>query len=108
MSALSTVIFPAKSSFVSSWSFTMDDDDKKVLEALANQNFEWRTISGVAKETELSVERVMKVVSTCGDKIVQSSVTSTSGDLLYTSRDKYKQKKNLLKKVSAVLRNRAD
>jgi hypothetical protein len=86
----------------------MDEDDRKVLAALDNQNFEWRTLSGIAKETDLSVERVTKVVSACGEKIVQASVTSTSGDLLYTSRDKHNKKTSLLKKVSAVLRNRAD
>jgi hypothetical protein len=78
-----------------------------VLGALANPNYKWRTIGGVAKETGLDTKVVLNVLSTKADQIVKSSVQSLEGSDLYTTRDHLRMKASLGEKILGAIKNRA-
>lgn len=58
-------------------------ETKAVLEAMENSMYEWRTISGVARETDLDPEIVREVIKNNPDKIRHSRLPSRSGEELY-------------------------
>ena len=53
----------------------------KVLAALESDKYKWRTVRGVAKETNLDIGIVENVLLKEQDKIVRSSVLSPRGEL---------------------------
>ncbi len=79
-----------------------------VLTALAKPDFKWRTIAGVAKETGLAQELVMVALAKAADKIVRSSVPSTDGQDLYTTREHFRASATLGEKLLGAIKNRAE
>jgi len=78
-----------------------------VFSALENPKYRWRTINGLAKETGVDEATVKRVLNRINDAIVKSSIPSTSGDDLYTTRRHLKKMENVFSRFVAVLRNRA-
>ena len=64
----------------------------KVLEALSNPNYVWRTLGGLEKETELPKDVLLQVLEGMRD---DSLVTSRgrNGNIVYTTRDHYNKTK---------------
>lgn len=79
-----------------------------VLKALAKPEFKWRTIKGVAKETGLSPEIVMRIVRDASDKVVRASSPSPEGEALYTTREHFRERASIAEKVIGAIKNRAD
>ena len=82
------------------------EDGGKVLEALGNREFKWRTIRGISEETQLSVPKVVAIIRNNSDKILQSETPSASGEPLYTSRSRYLEESGPLDKMLGFFRNR--
>jgi hypothetical protein len=78
-----------------------------VVGALENPNYKWRTIDGLVKETGIDESTVRRVIVKLGEQVVRSSVSSTSGEDLFTTRQHHRQKESVLSRLGAVLRNRA-
>lgn len=83
------------------------DQIKAVLEALGNENFDWRTIDGVSKETGLSIEEVIDALNAASDKIVKSPDQSPDGKELFASREHFRKKASTLDKILGAIKNRA-
>lgn len=85
----------------------IDNDVKQqVLGALADSRFTWRTVHGVAKQTGLPEATVFKVISDNTDDIVQSSVPSTSGSILFTTREHFNEKGTVAEKIIGAFKGR--
>ena len=74
----------------------MDDKQLKVLAALENPEYDWRTVDGIVTETGFSKEEVNLIFKTLEDDIVKSSFKSADGKSLFTSRKNYYKTKGIL------------
>ena len=63
------------------------DDVLRILEALSNPKWDFRTVGGIARDTELSREQVEHVLADRQDLFRQSHLTR-NGVPLYTLRSK--------------------
>lgn len=73
---------------------TLSDESKKVLTALNNKDFVWRTVDGVVKETELPEPVVLTVLNSLPPSILVRT-TGKQGQL-YTTRDHYYSSQSFL------------
>jgi hypothetical protein len=78
-----------------------------VVDALENPNCKWRTVAGVAKDAGVEPFVVYRVIEKLGAQVVKSSVASTTGDELFTTRRHLRKNDSFLSRFGAVLRNRA-
>lgn len=67
------------------------DDKKRVLAALANPSYSWRTCEGVSQETGLDPARVFQIIEGMPDLIIKSRIPDDKGRALYTTREHYKK-----------------
>jgi hypothetical protein len=58
----------------------------RVLVALENPNYKWRTIEAVSKETSIPLEEAQEIISELGDQVIKSSIPDINGRSLYTTR----------------------
>jgi predicted transcriptional regulator len=84
-----------------------DEKIKQVVAALEDERYQWRTIKGIADQTNLPREEVPEVLNKLIDTgiVVRSAVPSKSGDQLYTSRVHYTRFTPFGKRQSAAFRN---
>ena len=85
-----------------------NDAIAKVLEALSNSSFKWRTLNGVAKETGLTLESVQEAIAQASDKIVRSSARSSDGRELFTTRENFKSQASIPESLLGAIINRAE
>jgi predicted transcriptional regulator len=69
----------------------LNETDKKVLQALENKQYKWRTISGISSETQLPKSDIFTSIEhlTNEDMIISATRTTSSGEVLYTTKDRY-------------------
>jgi hypothetical protein len=79
----------------------------KVIKALENPGFKWRTIKGISAETQLSADDVNTVISALKGEIIRASINSADGQSLFTTRQHYQNKASLGEKLIRVIKNRA-
>jgi hypothetical protein len=60
--------------------------EKAVLEALANQQWDYRTVFGIAKETGLPEREVKEVLESWPKLVRKSPVAGRNGQILYRLR----------------------
>jgi hypothetical protein len=65
-----------------------DPQERAVLLALANENWDFRTVGGIARETGLDSEVVRETLVRRSDLVRRSPVPSADGEDLYTLRDR--------------------
>ncbi len=78
-----------------------------VLKALAKPDYKWRTIAGVAKDTGIATDVVLKVLSATSDQVIKSSIPSADGRDLYTTRKHFREQASLGERLLGVIKNRA-
>jgi hypothetical protein len=73
----------------------------KVVAALENDNYDWRTIDGIIRETNLSFNDVFGVLKKLDaeGKLVQSPSTKDPGKALFTTREYYNKSRGLLDNI---------
>jgi len=81
------------------------DIAKRIQKAFNNDEYEWRTINGVAKESNVSNELVQMYIEENGSEIVKSSARNEKGEALYTSRINYRNR-SISERLSSIIRNR--
>jgi hypothetical protein len=74
----------------------MESNKQKVLRALENPEWEWRTVTGVAAETGLDPEEVVGILEESPDEVIRSEVPDARGRPLYTTRRHYRRTQNVL------------
>jgi hypothetical protein len=81
-----------------------------VRTALESDQWDWRTVGGVATDTELpeaTVRRIIRYLIGKGE-VIRSEIDSADGEELYTTRRHYERKSTLWDRVKAAFRNRAE
>ena len=72
---------------------TEEAKTQRVIKALENPKYEWRTLSGVSEETQLPLKEVQDILRKLGRQVIQSSIPDTRGHSLYTTREYYQRRK---------------
>ena len=83
-----------------------DEFVQKVLKALEDDRFKWRTLHGIAKSSSLAEPDVEAVIEAHPDIIIKSRVPSVDGSALYTTRTHFLAKASPLEKLAGAFRNR--
>jgi len=78
----------------------------RVIAALEDPRFDWRTIDGVATQTGLSPSQVLQVLQGADEEIVRSSVPDEKGRTLYTTRKHYRETHGLGARILSALADR--
>lgn len=80
--------------------------EKNIEKAFENDNYEWRTIRGVAKEAKVNQNDVRDYISRHGDKVVKSSARNREGEPLYASRKTRRERGSISSRFLSAVRNR--
>ena len=67
------------------------DDRERVLAALANPAYSWRTSEGVSKDTGLDPAIVLTIIEGMPDLVIRSRIPDEQGRALYATREHYKR-----------------
>lgn len=85
------------------WETTVSDpDDRRVFEALSDQNWDFRTVDGIVKATNLSADDVREILRKHHDLIRMSPVPDRNGRELYTLRSRPHRLKEYLSQLRTV------
>lgn len=84
----------------------MSDEWTRIRQALENPNFKWRTVDGIAKETGFPSPTVVSSLSHHSDLVIRSTIPSTTGLDLFTTRDHYHEKSTLWERFESVVTNK--
>lgn len=77
---------------------------QRVVCALEQPNYKWRTLTAVAKEVGVPESALIQILQRHGEEIVRS--TSSSGEALYSTRKHLREKSTVVERLSRALRNR--
>ncbi len=87
-----------------SWLDTITDEkERAVFAALANPEWDFRTASGIARDTKLSESEVLAILHKYPDLVRQSYVPDTQDRDLYTLKDRPATVQEKLALVRALL-----
>ena len=82
------------------------DIERLILNALADTRYKWRTPNGVASQVGVPEHEVLQVIADNTDRIVQSSIPSTDGSPLFTTREHFHQMSSPLEKIVGAFKGR--
>ncbi|MEA2599204.1 MAG: hypothetical protein QOF89_196 [Acidobacteriota bacterium] len=77
----------------------------KIIAAINDSKYKWRTAQGIAKSSGIEVGEVMEYLGTA-DTIVQARNTNTKGEPLFTTTDKYRKSTGLASRVLSAITNK--
>ena len=80
--------------------------EEKIERAFNNENYEWRTIRGVAKEANVTQRDVQEYIYSHGDKVVKSSAKNKDGEQLYGSRKARRERGSIGSRFLSAVKNR--
>jgi len=86
----------------------MYDEWEKVQKALENPKYKWRTVTGVATATGLDPITVVSSISNHPDIVIQSTIPSTNGEELFTTRKHYREKSSVLEVIVSSIKNKVE
>lgn len=78
----------------------------KVINSLEKNNYKYRTLEGMSKETGLSQNKIWDVIQKHPDEVVELYRTDKFGRKLFSTRRKYKKVTGVSEKIIGVLLNR--
>jgi|GEM_PF-5505393 len=78
----------------------------KILAALNDQKYTWRTAGGIATDTKLDLALVKEILLGWSDEVVIPPYVSQSGEPLYGSRTRMLQNMTFSNVLSGVFNNR--
>ena len=80
--------------------------DEKLVQALEDPRYQWRTVDGLAVDLGLSREEVAEKLAAMRSRIVRSSIPDELGQALYTTRDHYKTTHSVGERLLAAVAGR--
>lgn len=83
-----------------------EDIEKLIFEALTDSRYKWRTPQGVASQVGVQEHEVLQVIANNSDRIVQSSIPSTDGSPLFTTREHFHEMSSPLEKIVGAFKGR--
>jgi hypothetical protein len=86
--------------------YDLTEQAKRVLHALENPRYDWRTLKGIAAETNLPEDEVSAIVDTLGSQVGIVSKIDRQNRRLFTTRDHYRTKRSTLDSLLSALSDR--
>jgi len=88
--------------------FKLEKVEGEIVKALEDNRFIWRTVHGIAKQTQLEPQVVVDSLADLSQKgIVIRSSRNEDGAQLFTTRSYYKKTASPFERLAAGLLNRA-
>jgi hypothetical protein len=84
---------------------TTKEKVKTVLDALEQPGYSWRTISGIQRQTGLSLEELLQSLEVLRDRLVRAEVPG--GHTLYSTREHSRKHARTVDKLLGAIKNRA-
>lgn len=84
-----------------------EDERQKVVAALSDKKWDFRTVRGISKSTGLPEERVLEVLRN-HPEVVKSSVPDEKGDDLFTLRERFSKAKDIFNAVRTFVSGSLD
>ena len=84
----------------------LSEKGRRILTALENPEYNWRTVEGISNETGLGQSEVAEILSSLSDQIVQSSLPNKKGQVLFTTRRQYYRSRSLAERLLSVFSDR--
>ncbi len=78
----------------------------KIIMALNDEKYKWRTPKGIAKQVGCREKDVLSVIFDKQDMIVKSSVPSTNGEPLFSTRVNYYKHRSFIDGILGGLKGR--
>lgn len=69
----------------------MSGEEEKIVSALRDQRWDYRTADGIAKETGVPIDRVLAFLESRKDVVFKASMPDRLGRALYTLNDRQAQ-----------------
>jgi hypothetical protein len=88
--------------------YILDEKGQRVVQALENPNYDWRTVEGISQETGIDPHQVALILQFLPNLVplVQSSVPDKFGRALYTTRNHYNRRRNIGNRILSVFSDR--
>lgn len=86
--------------------FGTDENRRKILAALRNPNYRWRTAAGIAKETNLDLGLVKEILHNWTDEVVIPPMRTVNGETIYGSRMHILSDSTMSNTISGAFGNR--
>jgi predicted transcriptional regulator len=88
--------------------YALDEKGHKVVNALENPKYNWRTIDGISQETGIDPSQVAMILKALPNivDVVQSSVPDKLGRPLFTTRNHYDKSQNILNRILSTFSDR--
>jgi hypothetical protein len=84
----------------------INDPTRKIIFALENPAFTWRTIEGVSRDTEIPPEEVSNVLENLGESGQVIETTRKDFGIIYTTRKHYTETEPVFNRILSVLSGR--
>jgi len=88
--------------------YVLDEDGQRVVHALENPRWDWRTVEGISEETGIDHHRVAMILAFLPNvvELVQSSVPDKKGRALFTTRRHYDKRRTFANRVLSAFSDR--
>lgn len=84
----------------------MSDDADRMLKALRDEKFVWRTVRGLSAEIGIPGDAVVGILTQLGEEVIQSSVPSKDGEALYASKSHFRKHGRTIGKILGAFKGR--
>ena len=82
-------------------------EEEKIINALRDKRWDYRTSEGIAKETDISINTVRTFLETRKDIVRKSSIPDRLGRDLYTLNKRHSQGKEFWRSLSTFISKKA-
>lgn len=86
----------------------MSQEEEKIISALRDPRWDYRTIDGIAKDTELTPEQVMSFLESRKDIVWKSNIPDKLGRDLFTLKERVSQSKEFFRNLTTFMTKRSE
>jgi hypothetical protein len=87
-------------------SYGLDERGVRVVRALENPKYNWRTVDGIAQETGIDPYQVAQILKFLPNVVDTVQSTDKSGRQLFTTRKHYNRTQNVLNRILSTFSDR--
>lgn len=79
--------------------------EEKIIKALSNSKYDWRTLEGVSQETGLNQDEILEFIESKPDIFIKSRIPDEKGRSLYATREHYRATNSIWKRTLDQLKS---
>ncbi len=72
---------------------------KKIIGALEDPRWDWRTVDGISRDTGISPGEIYGFLGRSGDTVVRAVTRDRHGHALFTTRKRYRENHSLMERL---------